>query len=57
MRDRWDGRLVTAITYAVDYLVRQDYYELTGTWIGREIRSDGRFKPAESLRRSGGGAR
>ena len=46
MRDRWDGRLVTALVYAVDYLVRQDYYELTRAWVGREIRPDGSFKPA-----------
>jgi SMODS domain-containing protein len=51
MRDRWDGRLVTALVYAADYLVRHDYYQLTGSWIGREIRPDGTFRPADSSRR------
>lgn len=37
LRDGWDGRLVTLLVYAADWLVRQDYYQLTGHWIGREI--------------------
>jgi hypothetical protein len=44
MRDRWDGRLVTALVYAVDYLVRLDYYDMTHTWIGREIGRKGHLR-------------
>jgi hypothetical protein len=43
-RDRWDGRLVTLLVYAADWLFRQDYYQLTGVWLGREIGSDGRSR-------------
>lgn len=44
MRDGWDGRLVTALVYAADHLLRQDYYELAGAWIGREIDARGRLR-------------
>lgn len=43
MRDRWDGRLVTALVYAADHLLRQDYYELTGAWVGRQIDARGQL--------------
>jgi len=38
-RDRWDGRLVTLLTYAADWLLRQDLYQKTGKWLGYEIDS------------------
>jgi hypothetical protein len=41
-RDRWDGRLVTLLVFAADWLFRQDVYQKTGRWHGREIVS-GRF--------------
>ena len=60
-RDRWDGRLVTLLVYAADWLFRQDYYQLTGVWLGREIRRDGRLlvngRPAGAPRSGGRGAR
>jgi hypothetical protein len=42
-RDRWDGRLVTLLVYAADWLFRQDYYQLTGKWLGREIGRHGQL--------------
>lgn len=35
--DRWDGRLVTLLNWAAEWLFRQDYYQRTGVWIGAEI--------------------
>lgn len=56
-RDRWDGRLVTLLVYAADWLFRQDYYQLTGVWLGREIGHDGRLivngRPAGAPRSRG----
>jgi hypothetical protein len=43
-RDRSDGRLVTLLVYAAEWLVRQDFYQLTGRWIGREIDARGRLR-------------
>jgi len=40
-RDRWDGMLVTLLIYAADWLFRQEYWQRTGKWIGREIDTDG----------------
>jgi hypothetical protein len=37
LRDHWDGRLISLLIYAADWLVRQDFYQLTGVWIGRQI--------------------
>jgi hypothetical protein len=56
-RDRWDGRLVTLLVYAADWLFRQDYFQLTGVWLGREIGPDGRLlvngRPAGAPRSRG----
>jgi hypothetical protein len=41
-RDRWDGRLVTAIVYAADWLFRQEHHRRFGRWIGHEIDVAGR---------------
>lgn len=43
-RDRWDGRLVTALVYAADWLFRQEYYRRFGRWIGHEIDARGRHR-------------
>jgi hypothetical protein len=43
-RDGWDGRLVTLLTYSADWLVRQDYYQLTGVWLGAEIDKKGKLR-------------
>lgn len=43
-RDRWDGRLVSLLIFAADWLLRQDYYLLTGRWLGREIDARGRLR-------------
>jgi hypothetical protein len=43
-RDRWDGRVVTLLIWAADYLVRYDHYQRTGFWIGREMDADGQFR-------------
>jgi hypothetical protein len=55
-RDRWDGRVVTLLIWAADYLVRYDHYQRTGFWIGREMDTAGQFRlngrrPTTSLRR------
>jgi hypothetical protein len=41
-RDRWDGRLVTSVVYAADWLFRHEHYRRFGRWIGHEIGLDGR---------------
>jgi len=43
LRDHCDGRLVSLLIYAADWLVRQDYYQLTGVWTGRQIGRGGRL--------------
>lgn len=43
-RDHWDGRLVTLLIWAADYLVRYDHFQTTGLWIGREIDGKGKFR-------------
>jgi hypothetical protein len=43
-RDRWDGRLIAALIYAVDWLFRQEYYRRTGRWIGYEVDSEGQLR-------------
>ena len=42
--DRWDGRLVTLVIWAAEWLFRQDYYQRHGVWIGAEIARGGRRK-------------
>ena len=42
--DRWDGRLVTLVIWAAEWLFRQDYYQRRGVWIGAEIARGGRRK-------------
>ena len=43
-RDRWDGRLVTLLIYAADWLVRQDHFQRTGAWVGAEIGKRGELR-------------
>jgi hypothetical protein len=52
-RDQWDGRLVTLLIWAADYLVRYDHFQTTGLWIGREIDGDGKFRMNGRLPRLG----
>jgi hypothetical protein len=40
--DRWDGRLVTLMIWAAEWLFRQDYYQRHGVWLGAEIARGGR---------------
>lgn len=40
--DRWDGRMVTLVIWAAEWLFRQDYYQRHGVWIGAEIGGSGR---------------
>jgi hypothetical protein len=40
--DRWDGRLITLVIWAAEWLFRQDYYQRHGVWIGGEIVRGGR---------------
>ncbi len=40
--DRWNGRLVTLVIWAAEWLFRQDYYQRHGVWIGAEIDPRGR---------------
>jgi hypothetical protein len=54
LRDRWDGRLVTSLVYAADWLLRQEHYRRFGRWIGHEIGTDGRHH-ANAERSSGKG--
>ena len=35
--DRWDGRIVTLMIWAAEWLFRQDYYQRHGVWVGAEI--------------------
>lgn len=42
-RDRWDGQLVTLVIWAVDWMVRQDYYQRHGAWLGPQIDRHGRL--------------
>lgn len=35
--DRWDGRIVTLMIWAAEWLFRQDYYQHRGVWLGAEI--------------------
>lgn len=44
LRDRWDGRLVTMLVYAADWLFRQEHFRRFGIWIGRSISADGRHQ-------------
>lgn len=41
LRDKWDGRLVTVLVYAANWLLRQEHYRRTGRWIGHEINGEG----------------
>lgn len=40
--DRWDGRLVTLVIWAAEWLFRQDFYQRHGVWVGAEIDGRGR---------------
>jgi|GEM_PF-1146134 len=41
LRDKWDGRLVTVLVFAANWLLRQEHHRRTGRWIGHEIGGDG----------------
>lgn len=44
--DRWDGRLVTLVIWAAEWLFRQDYHQRTGVWLGAEVTERGRRRVA-----------
>lgn len=35
--DRWDGRLITLMIWAAEWLFRQDHWQRHGVWVGAEI--------------------